>query len=240
MQEAPPSTSTHNGGALRALRRWGPRWLLMASARSGMVSGELLDRVRSKRAEVDKYLAFNSRRRCLLVNLVIIAGALAALLTAPPAVGGKPFTDWLQQLFHSSDARMAVPVLVRVPGLAGQRHRDSDTEVRTTRGTHRPGARIASRTRGPRDLYYMRKPHHHEATGQFLKCLEDSSFMEPARATVPSKARAHSTSHPFGVRPHPGRASGACGMAPIGSPRRGQSSSQKGKFPSTYPRKRGM
>src|SRR2546429_340775 len=43
-----------------------------------------------------------SRRRRLLVNLVIIAGALAALLTAPPAVGGKPFTDWLQQLFHST------------------------------------------------------------------------------------------------------------------------------------------
>jgi len=30
---------------------------------AGMASGELLDRVRSKRAEVDKYLEFNSRRR---------------------------------------------------------------------------------------------------------------------------------------------------------------------------------
>jgi len=63
---------------------------------TGMTSGELLDRVRSKHAEVERYVEVNSQRRRLLVNLAVIAGAVAALLTAPAAVGGKPFTDWLR------------------------------------------------------------------------------------------------------------------------------------------------
>ena len=126
---------------------------------AGMASGELLGRVRSKRAEIDNYLAFNFRRRRLLVNLVVIAGAFAALLTAPPAVGGKPLTDWLQGVFHSSTPFWRFCV-VRMPGLAGQRHRNSDTEVEQLRGTHRPGTSTASRTGGPRGLYYVRKPHH--------------------------------------------------------------------------------
>src|SRR5678815_2566351 len=70
--------------------------------KAGMASGELLDRIRSKRAEVDKYLEVNLRRRRFLVNLVIFAGAFAVFLTAPPAIAGKDFTNWLQRLIGSS------------------------------------------------------------------------------------------------------------------------------------------
>jgi pSer/pThr/pTyr-binding forkhead associated (FHA) protein len=148
---------------------------------AGMASGELLDRVRSKRAEVDKYLEFNSRRRCLLVNLVIIAGALAALLTAPPAVGGKPFTDWLQQLFHSTTpAWRFLCLFACLASLASviaiQIQKSNNYEEHIVRAQ---GLRVAlevleiSITCGSLTT--------HEATSKFLRCLEDSSFMEPAR-----------------------------------------------------------
>ena len=148
---------------------------------AGMASGELLDRVRSKRAEVDKYLEFNSRRRRLLVNLVIIAGALAALLTAPPAVGGKPFTDWLQQLFHSTaPAWQFLCLFACLASLASviaiQIQKSNNYEEHIVRAQ---GLRAAlevlevSITCGSLTI--------DKATSQFLKCLEDSSFMEPAR-----------------------------------------------------------
>ena len=148
---------------------------------AGMASGELLDRVRSKRAEVDKYLAFNSRRRCLLVNLVIIAGALAALLTAPPAVGGKPFTDWLQQLFHSTTPAWrflclfaCLASLVSVVAIQIQKSNNYEEHIVRAQGL-RAALEVleVSVTCGSLSI--------HEATSQFLKCLEDSSFMEPAR-----------------------------------------------------------
>jgi hypothetical protein len=148
---------------------------------AGMASDELLDRVRSKRAEVDKYLEFNSRRRCLLVNLVIIAGALAALLTAPPAVGGKPFTDWLQQLFHSSEPAWrflclfaCLASLVSVIAIQIQKSNNYEEHIVRAQGL-RAALEVleVSVTCGSLTI--------HEATSQFLKCLEDSSFMEPAR-----------------------------------------------------------
>ena len=149
---------------------------------AGMASGELLDRVRSKRAEVDKYLAFNSRRRCLLVNLVIIAGALAALLTAPPAVGGKTFTNWLQELFPSlapSSWRFlcffaCLASLVSVVAIQIQKSNNYEEHIVRAQGL-RAALEVleVSVTCGSLTT--------HEATSQFLKCLEDSSFMEPAR-----------------------------------------------------------
>ena len=148
---------------------------------AGMASGELLDRVRSKRAEVDKYLEFNSRRRRLLVNLAIIAGALAALLTAPPAVGGEPFTDWLKQLFHSTAPAWqflclfaCLASLASVIAIQIQKSNNYDEHIVRAQEL-RAALEVleVSITCGSLTI--------DKATSQFLKCLEDSSFMEPAR-----------------------------------------------------------
>lgn len=55
--------------------------------------------IRAKRTEVEAYLkkAAPSRRR--LVNLNLLAGGLAAFLTAGPALGGKTFAAWLSAVF---------------------------------------------------------------------------------------------------------------------------------------------
>ena len=149
---------------------------------AGMASGELLDRVRTKRAEVDKYLEFNFRRRRLLVNLIVIAGAFAALLTAPPAVGGKPFTKWLQQVFPSlgpSSWRFlcllaCLASLASVVAIQIQKSNNYEEHIVRAQGLRATLEVLEfSITCGSLTL--------HKATSQFLECLEDSSFMEPAR-----------------------------------------------------------
>lgn len=60
---------------------------------------DLLARVLAKRADVDRYLKSTDRRSHLLVNLTIVAGSIAAALTAAPALGGKPLADWITETF---------------------------------------------------------------------------------------------------------------------------------------------
>ena len=49
----------------------------------------------AKRQQVDGFLAAAGPRKRRLVNLAIVAGTLAAALTAGPALGGQSFTAWL-------------------------------------------------------------------------------------------------------------------------------------------------
>jgi hypothetical protein len=147
--------------------------------KTGMTSEELLARVRSKRAEVGKYVEVNCRRRRFLVNLVVIAGAFAALLTAPAAVGGKHFTDWLQQVLNSPAPSWqflclfaSLASLATVAAIQIQKSNNYEEHI-----VRAQGARAAlevleiSITSGSLTT--------RKATSQFLKCLEDCSFMEP-------------------------------------------------------------
>ena len=59
----------------------------------------LLAAIRRKRASVDGYLRTADTRRHRMLTTTIVAGALAATLTAAPALGGKSFSDWLTGLF---------------------------------------------------------------------------------------------------------------------------------------------
>jgi hypothetical protein len=147
--------------------------------KAGMTSEELLARVRSKRAEVSKYVEVNCRRRRFLVNLVIIAGAFAALLTAPAAVGGKRFTDWLQQLLNSSAPSWqflclfaSLSSLATVAAIQIQKSNNYEEHIVRAQGVRAAlEALEVSITSGSLTT--------RKATSQFLKCLEDSSFMEP-------------------------------------------------------------
>jgi quinol-cytochrome oxidoreductase complex cytochrome b subunit len=150
--------------------------------KAGMASGELLDRIRSKRAEVDKYLEVNLRRRRFLVNLVIFAGAFAVFLTAPAAIGGKSFTNWLQQLFGSSTHPSwqflclfaSLSSLASVVAIQVQKSNNYEEHIVRAQGLRATlEALEVSITSGS---LTSRK-----ATDQFLKCLEDSSFLEPIR-----------------------------------------------------------
>jgi hypothetical protein len=147
--------------------------------KAGMTSEELLARVRSKRAEVNKYVEVNCRRRRFLVNLVVVAGAFAALLTAPAAVGGKPFTDWLQQLLNSPGPSWqflclfaSLSSLATVAAIQIQKSNNYEEHIVRAQGM-RAALEVleVSITSGSLTT--------RKATSQFLKCLEDCSFMEP-------------------------------------------------------------
>jgi len=51
--------------------------------------------VERKREEVEAYLSAAVGRRDRLLRLSLITGALAAAMTAAPALGGKPLAAWL-------------------------------------------------------------------------------------------------------------------------------------------------
>jgi hypothetical protein len=147
--------------------------------KAGMTPEELLARVRSKRAEVNKYVEINCRRRRFLVNLVVIASAFAALLTAPAAVGGKPFTDWLQQLVNSPAPSWqflclfaSLSSLATVAAIQIQKSNNYEEHIVRAQGV-RAALEVleVSITSGSLTI--------RKATSQFLKCLEDCSFMEP-------------------------------------------------------------
>ena len=59
------------------------------------VPAELVSHIKQRRARVDAFLAYAVPRKRRLLNLTMVAGVLAAALTATPAVGGQPFTAWL-------------------------------------------------------------------------------------------------------------------------------------------------
>lgn len=62
---------------------------------------ELVQRIHAKRDDIDSYLEATTKRRSRLVQASIIAGSIAATLTAAPALGGPPFSDWLSSVFST-------------------------------------------------------------------------------------------------------------------------------------------
>src|SRR4051812_41357270 len=63
---------------------------------------DLLVTIRDLRDRTDGYLHSACSRRHLLVNVTLIAGALATFLTAAPAFGGRSFATWLTGVFGLS------------------------------------------------------------------------------------------------------------------------------------------
>src|SRR6188472_3233571 len=60
---------------------------------------DLLNQIRHKRAQVDAVMSGTLPRKRRLLNVSIIGGALAAVLTTGPAVGGQSFVGWVKQVF---------------------------------------------------------------------------------------------------------------------------------------------
>src|SRR5689334_25080462 len=63
---------------------------------------DLLAVIRERRECTDAYLRTAGARRRLLVNVTLVAAALATFLTAAPAFGGQSFAKWLTGVFGLS------------------------------------------------------------------------------------------------------------------------------------------
>lgn len=99
---------------------------------------ELVQRIHEKREDVDSYLEATTRRRSRLVQATIIAGSIAATLTAAPALGGQALSDWLSTTF--STAAPAWQILCGIAALcslaatvATQLHKSNNYDERIVR-----------------------------------------------------------------------------------------------------------
>lgn len=135
----------------------------------------LLARVRATRAQVDSYVARTTPRKQRLLNTTIVGGAVAAALTAVPAVGGAPVTSWLTQALG-----LESPVWRLLCGAASLSSIAATIATTTLKSTHleeHVSRALACRARleaietgialGYADL--------RQATTDYLKCVEDAA-----------------------------------------------------------------
>jgi MFS family permease len=141
-------------------------------------TGELVNRIREKRLELERFLAAARPRRRRLINTTIIGGSIAAALTAAPALGGQTFTAWLTSVLGLTSPSWrilcaAASVCSVMATVATQLLKSHNIEEHVTRGQ---GCRAklevleVGLTTGQLDV--------RQATSEFLKCLEDVAFLE--------------------------------------------------------------
>jgi hypothetical protein len=145
----------------------------------------LISRVETKRAEVERYLRTMTTRRHRLVTLTIVAAALATLLTAPAALGGKSMSDWLNETFQLTTTFPAWRMLCLLAALcsltaaiATQLHASKNYEHHIARAQE-----IKCRLEMLEVAIDLDHFSQHEAASQYLKIIENTDFIEPTRPT---------------------------------------------------------
>jgi MFS family permease len=139
---------------------------------------DLLSWIRHKRAGVENYLTSALSRRRLLLNLTIIAGTCAAVLTTAPALGGKSMADWLTVTFGLSSPSWRLlcglaAVCSLTATLATQLLKAHNLEERITRAQNvRSRLEILEVSMASRDLNYA------QAVDQYMACIKDTSFLQ--------------------------------------------------------------
>ncbi len=139
---------------------------------------ELVSRIRQKRASLEAFLAGARPRKRRLLNVTIVGGTLAAALTAAPAVGGQSFTAWLTAALGlaSPSWRLlcaAASVSSVMATVATQLLKSQNLEEHVTR---------AQGCRAKLEVLEvglsLGQVNTQQATTEYLKCVEDASFLE--------------------------------------------------------------
>ena len=187
-------------------------------SRDGDLQSDLLGWIDQKRPEVKAYLRLAGSRRRLLMNTTILAGTLAAALTAAPALGGKSFADWLTSVLSLSSP--AWQLLCGVASLcavaaavATQLLKSHNVEERITCAQ---GARVKIEMLEVGIKSGLITPT--DAAGDYIKCIGDIAFIQgPLK-----KSRAHRTVRPaLGRSPAPPSSSTAASRSlGVPAPRR--------------------
>ena len=75
------------------------------AGQGGASGGDLSGHIERFRSQIAAYLVRARAQQWRLINLAIVAGAVATVLTASPALAGLAFSDWLNETFgYSSPA----------------------------------------------------------------------------------------------------------------------------------------
>ena len=148
-----------------------------------LIQGEgngFVPRVRAKRAEVERYLRVVGVRRRRLVIVTIFGAAIATLLTALAAILGPQFADLFTVKFGSTaDGWRMLCALAAVFSLTA----GVATQLQTSKNY---GERIARAEDTMATLEALEvgitlgRLNQNEASGQYLKIIEGTSFMHSA------------------------------------------------------------
>jgi hypothetical protein len=141
----------------------------------------LVLRVRAKQAEVERYLQAVGARHRRLVTVTILAAAISTLLTASPALGGQPLAGWLTETFGlASPAWRILCAAAAVCSLTAA----VATQLQTSKNYEEQIAR-AQQIKATLEMLEVAITLSHlnqnEATSQYLRIIENTSFMEAAR-----------------------------------------------------------
>jgi hypothetical protein len=139
---------------------------------------DLLDTVRHKRQQLNAFLATAVPRKRRLMNITIVAGALAAALTAAPAAGGQPFTAWMTAAMGLSSPSWrllcgAASIFSIMATVATQLLKSNNLEERITRAQGcRAKLEVLEIGIAAGQLDATR------ATAEYLQCVQDAAFLE--------------------------------------------------------------
>jgi hypothetical protein len=143
---------------------------------------DLLVTIRDLRERTDAYLRVTCARRRLLINVSLVAAAVATSLTAAPAFGGKTFADWLTGVFGLTSpawrllcAGAALCSLATT--IATQLLRVHNLEERVVAAQ---GVRARLRT-----LEIRAEQHqigHADAVAELIKHVEEATFLWPSNS----------------------------------------------------------
>jgi hypothetical protein len=139
---------------------------------------DLLSQVRRKRAQVEAVVASALPRKRRLLNISIVGGALAAVLTTGPAVGGQPFVGWLKTTLSLTSPGWqilcgAAAFCSLAATVATQLLKSNTLEERVFRGQScraKLEALEVGLSTGQIDVP--------RATTEYMKCLEEAAFLE--------------------------------------------------------------
>jgi hypothetical protein len=138
----------------------------------------ILVQVRQKRGQLEKFLASARPRKRRLINTTIVGGTVAAALTAAPALGGAPFTMWLTSALGLTSPSWRI--------LCGAAFACSVASTVATQLLKSQNLEeYVSRAQGCRAKLEVLEVglsagqlQVQQATSEYLKCVEDTPFLE--------------------------------------------------------------
>jgi MFS family permease len=139
---------------------------------------ELASRIRQKREQMERFLASSRPRKRRLLNTTILDGSLAAALTAAPAIGGQSLTGWLTGMLGLSSPSWrllcaAASVCSVTATVATQLLKSQNIEEHVAKAE---GSR--AKLEALEVALTMRQIEVPQATTEYLRCVEDSPFIE--------------------------------------------------------------
>jgi MFS family permease len=137
----------------------------------------LVSRIPAKRAEVERYLRVVGVRRRRLVNATIVAAAFSTLLTALAAILGPQLAKlFIAEFGSATDGWRMLCALAAVFSLTAT----VATQLQTSKNYEGPIAQaqgIMASLEALEVAITLGHLNQNEATGQYLKIIEGTSFM---------------------------------------------------------------